>query len=1325
MSGTLCTCGCCSGLNALAPESNAPGQPALNYRLGTYAVFLQRMLSQISSPNSLANPPEGPWSIANLSTRSNDDPTIALIDAWSVVLDVLTFYQERIVNEGFLRTATEHRSVLELARAIGYELNPGVSAGTYLSFIIEDVLGAPSVAPLPTGAKTPSAPTQGASTYNAGIVTLTAGTQVQSVPPQGQTSQTFETSAPLNARADWNLMLPRITRPADFAFGSDGNLYLLGVRSGFPPSAPTVTLPVENVYLFNADTPSLGVYPNVTAIQVQQIYLSGTNTGIGVGDLLLLVGTNSQGKKLSQTYQVFNVVVDNTRSQTRVDFSVTPPAMPFAPAQFPPLLVQSSPVPFNRKNVENYVLNTTAENSALQALIQISAWDTEQLATVANYMPAPKVSNQGIFSFSTVTAFFGNNAPQWKTLTNPSSALRGDAFPQSWDAAKNGKGTLIWTDSQGNFYQDATLYLERNFAGVLAESWVLIESPGNQPLPLQVTSAADKSLADYALTGKSTGLVVETASRQKIQSPGSPTLVVAWWGSIYLFAANSDGNIYIQTGAPDNWEGYVPVIEGSFSQTPTILGSSSGELYFFAVGNNGSLYYAPGYGGLWPELTPAIETRMLTGSPSVIAGVLNQFDVLVTGNDGKLYHYWYLNNTWNGPDLHSAPSGISFINSPAATGGGPSLIEVFMIGSDGKLYHTGGSIDSGTGIFNWWDPLLVENQPSMTPAIKYPAKLTGSPAAGINGLNPIDVFAIGVDGNLYHAWYYQSKWNGMENLGGNSYVGSPCLVLHGPSNLEVFMIGADGNLYHKNWIGGSWYGPSSLGGGNLVGTPSATAPTSSTIEVAATGSDGNFYHFWFDGTSWHGPELVTAGYVPQIYTRKSKAHIQSAQQVLAELPVSDDIEAGTMYLMLNGLVTGLTAGQAVAVSGNRSDAPDQAQSEVVLLEDIQHIGGYTQLEFAPPGLICSYVRSSMTLNANTVAATNGATIAVPEVLGSGSASQINQSFTPARSPITYVPAVTATGAQSTLQVQVNNIIWQQRPSLFGLRPTDRAFIARQTDNGSTTITFGDGVTGGLLPTGKNNVTATYRVGLGTAGNLPAESISVLQSRPPGLRAVSNPVPASGGADPENLDDARSNAPRTVLTIDRIVSISDYENFAAAFAGISMAQAVPLLIGQTAIIQITVAGAAGAAVDPTSQLAISLSAALDAARDPLPQVIISSYQPILFNITATIIIDETDYVEATVHAQVASTITAYFSFGQRSFAQPVTSAEVIAIMQAVPGVVAVDLTQLYRDDDPNGPSQTTPSTYLPARYAQVSGGAILAAELLLLNPVGFSLTDKSQ
>jgi len=1319
MSDTLCTCGCCSGLDSLNPESNAPGQPALNYRLGTYAVFLQRMLSQIASPNTLANPPAGPWTIANLTTRSDDDPTIALLDAWSVVLDVLTFYQERIANEGFLRTATEHRSVLELARAIGYELNPGVSASTYLSFIIEDVIGSPSVAPLPTGPKTPSAPTQGASTYNAGIVTLALGTQVQSVPPQGQTSQTFETWSALNACTDWNLMLPRITRPADFAISTDGNLYLLGVRGSFPSSAPTVNLALDNVYLLNADTPSLGAGPDVTAIKVQQIYLAGTNTGINVGDLLLFVGTNPQAQNFSLTYPVFNVVVDNTQSLTQIDLSATPAAMPFAPAQFHTLAVPSTPVPFSQASVSTYVLETTIEDSSLQALMQISGWDPEQLATVANFVPDATVNNQGIFAFSAETAFFGNNAPQWKTLTNPSSALRGDAYPQSWDTANDGQGTLIWTNSQGNFYQDASVYLERNFAGVLPNSWILIESPGSQPLPLQVTSAADKSLADYALTGKSTGLIVETASGQKIQSPGAPALFY-YFGQDYIYAANSDGNLYFQTGTPNNWNGYELVLTGSFSQTPGIITESGDYFFLFIVDDNGNLYFGDDEIG-WSGVTPVVQPcAPLIGTPSAIMGAPNEFDVFATGSDGNLYHFWQENNQWNGPELHAAPANVTFLNSPSAVGDGPSTTEVFMVGSDGKLYHTGWTLATG-----WWGPLLVENS-SSTPAITYAAHLTGSPSAGVNGLNPIDVFAIGADGNLYHAWYYEAKWNGMENLGGSILAGSPCLVLHGPSNLEVFSIGTDGNLYHINWVDGSWWGQSNLGGGNLVGSPSATAPTSSTIEVAATGSDGNFYHFWFDGSNWNGPELVAAGYVPPVHTRKSKAHILSEQQLLAELPVIDDIDAGTTYLMLNGLVTGLTPGQAVAVTGNRSDAMNQEQSEVVLLVDIQHVGGYTQLEFEPPGLVNSYARSSMTLNANTVAATHGATIAVPEVLGSGSASQINQSFTPSRSPITYVPAATDTGSASTLQVQVNNIIWEQEPSLFGLGPNDRAYIARQNDDGSTTLTFGDGVTGGLLPTGQNNVTATYRIGLGTAGNLPAGSISVLQSRPPGLRTVSNPVASSGGADPEILDSARGNAPRTVLTIDRIVSISDYENFAAAVAGISMAQAVPLLLGQATIIQITVAGVAGAAVAATSQLAIGLSAAIDAARDPLPQVVISSYQPILFNITATIIIDETDYVEATVHAQVLSTITAYFSFGQRSFAQPVTAAEVVATMQAVPGVVAVDLTQLYRDDDPGGPSQTSPKTYLPASYAQVnSSGAILAAELLLLNPVGFSLTDEAQ
>ena len=109
---------------------NRPGLPALAYRIGTHA---ELHAARCSTALAAAR-----HSRRLTHARSTDDPSMALLDAWATVADVLTFYQERIANEGFLRTATERRSVLELARAIGYELSPGVAASTYLAFKVDD-----------------------------------------------------------------------------------------------------------------------------------------------------------------------------------------------------------------------------------------------------------------------------------------------------------------------------------------------------------------------------------------------------------------------------------------------------------------------------------------------------------------------------------------------------------------------------------------------------------------------------------------------------------------------------------------------------------------------------------------------------------------------------------------------------------------------------------------------------------------------------------------------------------------------------------------------------------------------------------------------------------------------------------------------------------------------------------------------------------------------------------------------------------------------------------------------------------------------------------
>ena len=110
---------CCQVIKKLTPViiDNAPRQSSLVYRVGTYNEFKASMLAGIITQPGLGG---------RLTTNAEDDMSIALIDAWATVADVLTFYQERIANEGFLRTATERRSILELARAVGYELRPGV-----------------------------------------------------------------------------------------------------------------------------------------------------------------------------------------------------------------------------------------------------------------------------------------------------------------------------------------------------------------------------------------------------------------------------------------------------------------------------------------------------------------------------------------------------------------------------------------------------------------------------------------------------------------------------------------------------------------------------------------------------------------------------------------------------------------------------------------------------------------------------------------------------------------------------------------------------------------------------------------------------------------------------------------------------------------------------------------------------------------------------------------------------------------------------------------------------------------------------------------------
>jgi hypothetical protein len=396
---------------------------------------------------------------------------------------------------------------------------------------------------------------------------------------------------------------------------------------------------------------------------------------------------------------------------------------------------------------------------------------------------------------------------------------------------------------------------------------------------------------------------------------------------------------------------------------------------------------------------------------------------------------------------------------------------------------------------------------------------------------------------------------------------------------------------------------------------------------------------------------------------------------------------------------------------------DPVISEIALIADtpvaVSSDRDRTTLTFAAP-LTNVYDRSSVVVNANVAAATHGET--VKESLGSGDASARDQRFALKQSPLTYVSAPTSSGRASTLEVRVNDLLWKEVPSLYGYGPRDRVYETTIDDAAVTTVQFGDGE-GAPPPSGQENIRAKYRLGLGSAGNVRARQLSTLMGGVLGVKSAINPEPATGGEDPERVDNARRNAPISVLTLERIVSRRDYEDYARGYPGIDKAQALWVPWGSARGVFVSVAGPDGAEVLATSATYTNLLTSLRLYGDPLLPLQVKSYTPVTFSLKASLKVAD-DVESSTVLAQVESVLRTRFAFAVRDFGQPVTIDEVIAVVHEVPGVVAVDVDELYRNDP--GASPSLEKRLIPQPASVSVTGMMTPAELLVLDPTSLKL-----
>jgi hypothetical protein len=441
--------------------------------------------------------------------------------------------------------------------------------------------------------------------------------------------------------------------------------------------------------------------------------------------------------------------------------------------------------------------------------------------------------------------------------------------------------------------------------------------------------------------------------------------------------------------------------------------------------------------------------------------------------------------------------------------------------------------------------------------------------------------------------------------------------------------------------------------------------------------------------------------------RETSVFARSEQIPLAPRPVVETVSGNRIPADVQA--DGLLPGRRLIVRGER--AADRARFTAQATIVAVHAVGASRCELEiEPGLPAALRRDSVVVHGNVAAASHGET--VTQVLGAGDAGASFQHFPLSQAPLTYRATASETGSAAQLTVRVGDIEWRERRSLFGASPGAKVYALAPDETGQLSIGFGDGLSGARLPTGTSNVRATYRKGLGTAGNVAVDSLSQLVSRPLGLKGVANPLAAEGGTDPEAEDVARRTMPLTTRTLGRAVSVLDYEDFARAFSGIAKARAEVLNLRHGRTIAITLAAPGGALLTPASPVWQNLFAALKAGGDPHVEVTLLPFQASTFRLGLRVRRDPA-FEAATVLSAVESALHARYCFDARDLGQPVQHSDVIACAQAVAGVVAVDLTRLYGGTRPLAQTVVSEQSRLLASRLRVENGTAMPAELLTL------------
>lgn len=256
-------------------------------------------------------------------------------------------------------------------------------------------------------------------------------------------------------------------------------------------------------------------------------------------------------------------------------------------------------------------------------------------------------------------------------------------------------------------------------------------------------------------------------------------------------------------------------------------------------------------------------------------------------------------------------------------------------------------------------------------------------------------------------------------------------------------------------------------------------------------------------------------------------------------------------------------------------------------------------------------------------------------------------------------------ARPSIVLDDGEATWEPKWDLLGSDASAHEFAVESEHDGTTYLRLNNPAPGTVFQ-------ARYRIGNGVAGNVGARALVHIAAA--NVDKVSNPMPATGGHEPETAEELRRDAPEAYLTQQRAVTEADWQDVATRDRRVQHAAATWRWTGSWHTVFLTVDRKGGSEVDAAFEA--SLRAGLERYRLAGYDLEVDGPRYVPLELGLHVCVSE-GHLRSAVRREVIAALTALFHADRLTFAQPVYLSPIYAAAQAVPGVTSVNVHTFRR------------------------------------------------